>query len=78
MPLTEGNAWNAPTGQAHSMPGIALSPSTKRSVEARSGRPPGYGSSERMAKVTLAGRSASRRMYHGYQNSPYAMSVDTR
>ncbi len=33
------------------------------------GDPP-QGSNERMAKVTLAGRSASRRMYHGYQCSP--------
>ena len=37
-----------------------------------------HGSSERIANVTLAGRSASRRMYHGYQASPYAMSVWTR
>ena len=42
------------------------------------GPPLPYGSSERIAKVTLAGRSASRRMYQGYQASPYAMSVCTR
>ena len=41
-------------------------------------RPPAYGSNERMAKVTLAGRSARRRMYHGYHASPYAMSASTR
>ena len=41
-------------------------------------RPPAYGSSERIANVTLAGRSASRRMYHGYQASPYAMRASTR
>ena len=29
-----------------------------------------YGRSCRRAKTTLAGRSASRRMYHAYQNSP--------
>ena len=40
--------------------------------------PPGptaYGRIWRSAKRTLAGRSASRRMYHGYQCFPYAMSV---
>src|SRR3954452_15498761 len=28
------------------------------------------------AKPTLAGRSASRRMYHAYQNSPYAIRLE--
>ena len=34
-----------------------------------------YGRTWRRAKSTLAGRSASRRMYHGYQCFPYAISV---
>ena len=40
------------------------------------GRQPG--SSCRRANRTFAGRSASRRMYHGYQAAPYAMSTRTR
>ena len=37
-----------------------------------------YGSIERIANATFAGRSARRRMYHGYHASPYAISVCTR
>ena len=39
--------------------------------------PRAQGSSWRSAKTTLAGRSASRRMYHGYHASPYAIRTRT-
>ncbi len=38
----------------------------------------GQGKSWRSTNRTFAGRSASRRMYHGYQASPYAIRFRTR
>ncbi len=58
------------TAKAPSVPIVLILAATPRTDETDIGRPPGYGSSERIAKATFAGRSASRRMYHGYQASP--------
>ena len=45
---------------------------------ARTGCPVSRASSWRRANSTFAGRSARRRMYHGYQAAPYAISTCTR
>ena len=58
------------TSNALSVPMLPIRAATRRPVVDGHLVSPPYGSSERMANVTLAGRSASRRMYHGYQCSP--------
>ena len=59
-------------------PGVGDQPRDEDPRARAAGRHAPYGSIERMANVTFAGRSARRRMYHGYQCSPYAISVSTR
>ena len=55
---------------------LTVGPSTRATRAPAAPADPGpYGSTCRSAKTTLAGRSARRRMYHGYQCFPYAMSV---